>query len=85
MCSRKPADPFDIEGLATLRFDGRAGPRTVVSPYRGGGEISMYLLLELEHFDFDDLTGLASWTDYRWDGERIDVAGQFDAAAYWSW
>jgi hypothetical protein len=45
----------------------------------------MYLLLELEHFDFDDLIGCTSQADYRWDGERIDVAGQFDAAAYGSW
>jgi len=85
MCGGKLADPVDVDGAATLRLDGGAGPRTVVAPYRGGGEISMYLLLELEHFDFDDLTWRASWADYRWDVERIDVAGQFDVAAYGSW
>lgn len=41
MCGRKPADPFDVDGAATLRFDGRAGPRTVVAPYRGGGDLDV--------------------------------------------
>jgi hypothetical protein len=45
----------------------------------------MDLLLELEHFDLDDLTGLACGANYRRDGEWIDVAAQFDATAYRSW
>jgi len=42
----------------------------------------MHLLLELAHFDIDDLVGFACGMNHGRDNQRIDVAGEFDAAAY---
>jgi hypothetical protein len=41
----------------------------------------MHLLLELAHFNGDDLVGLPCGMNYLRDRQRIDVAGEFDAAA----
>ena len=81
MRAREFAGPVDVDSLRTLRLDRGAGPSAVVSPYRCRWEISMHLLLELKHFDFNDLSRLAGRADYRRDEERIDVAGEFDAAS----
>ena len=78
-------NPIDIKSLVALGLDRRPGPGAVVPPYRSSGKISMHLLLELEHCDFNGLVRLARGTDYRRDGEVIDVASKFDAATYWSW
>jgi len=42
----------------------------------------MHLLLELTHLDVDDFSGLVCCTDDGRDGEWIDVASEFDTAAY---
>ena len=41
----------------------------------------MHLLLKLAHFNLNDFAGLAGGTDHGRDWQRIDVAGQFDAAS----
>jgi hypothetical protein len=75
MCGGELADPVNIEILAALRLDRRPRPHAVVSPYCCGREVPMRLLLELKHFDFNDLTGLTRGTDYGRDGEGVDIAG----------
>ena len=41
----------------------------------------MHLLLELAHFDVDDFIGLARGMNHWRYRQRIDVAGEFDAAS----
>jgi hypothetical protein len=84
MCVGEFAEPVNTKGLATLRLDSRAGPGAVISPYRCRGKVSMHLLLELDHFDLDNLSGFACGADYGREGEWIHIAGKSDAATYQS-
>ena len=85
MCGWELADPVDIESLAALGLDRGPRPGAVVPPHCCRWQIPMHLLLKLDHFDWNDLIRGASGTNDGRDGKGIDIAGEFDAAAYRRW